>query len=270
MKDLRTGLSEELSALDPPPLGDLVGTAVRQGRRVRRIRTLATVGGSAMAVAAIATLLAVTLGGPAGGQRPTRLGAAAAPAAPTTRVPAASSTPASTPSAPAPTVTAAEASVRTTGPALLAALLKALPRTETFDHFAATSGESPAAQTFLTDGRGTGMLRVFLGTATDQVPCRLPDECFTDSRGQQVRVSHLADNCVESTYVSVEHPDGTAVTLLVSTCLSWNGRQNQPGIAALTVEQAVAIAGDPSISNQMAAGFVQQANDRYRGLSEVS
>ncbi len=66
MNEFRSALSDELSELEPPPLGDLVGTAVRKGRRTRRLRTAAAVAGPAVAVAAIATLLAVTLGGPGG------------------------------------------------------------------------------------------------------------------------------------------------------------------------------------------------------------
>ena len=63
-EDLRRLLRDELAAERPPPLGDVAGTALRDGRRIRRGRRLAALG----CCTAVAGVLAVSvvLGSPSG------------------------------------------------------------------------------------------------------------------------------------------------------------------------------------------------------------
>ncbi|WP_345144393.1 hypothetical protein, partial [Dactylosporangium darangshiense] len=72
-QDLRARLADELSDAAEPPIGDLVGAALRRGRRLRTLRRLGS-GGAAVTViaarAAAGALLVpapVPVAGPASG-----------------------------------------------------------------------------------------------------------------------------------------------------------------------------------------------------------
>jgi hypothetical protein len=64
-QDLRARLSDELSEAAEPPIGDLVGVALRRGRRLR-VRKRLRVGGAAVAVAALLLGGALSVRGGAG------------------------------------------------------------------------------------------------------------------------------------------------------------------------------------------------------------
>ncbi|MFH8387371.1 hypothetical protein ACH4E7_41800 [Kitasatospora sp. NPDC018058] len=280
MDDFRTALSDELSGLAAPPLGDLVAAATRQGRRVRRKRAVAA------AAAVVAVVTALLCGVPGTGRAqlqavaPDREGSvpSAGARAPGT---AASPAPAPAPGTAAPTTTATAAPtgrlVTTTGPALLAVLLKTLPPTEKASHFAADSGEYPKAEADLTDDRGTGRITVSLSPEAGN-PCdasagsvNAPGRCFRDGHGQQVRISYgqVEGPCTQYVMVTVTHPDGTAVHISMPDCLAKKGGTHPPGTIALTEDQAVAIAGDPAFSLRMDSGFVQAAADQFHALPPI-
>ncbi|WFE27399.1 hypothetical protein O7623_29955 [Solwaraspora sp. WMMD791] len=104
--EMKRLLEQELLGQPAPPLGDLVATSIRQGRRRRRVRrVLATVGGvAAAALATVAALLApAMLGAIATGPVDEVAAPAAAPPA-TLAVPAPTRGPATeAPAAPSPT-----------------------------------------------------------------------------------------------------------------------------------------------------------------------
>ncbi|GAA2784536.1 hypothetical protein GCM10010441_06850 [Kitasatospora paracochleata] len=261
MKDFRSELSDELTALNPPPLGDIVGSAMRSGRRTRRGRAIGAVTGSVVALTGIAVLL----GGPLGvaGRTPNQVGVAAATA----------SSPVALAAGANPTPTAGL--VPTTGAALLSSLLRVLPQDAQTSGYAgetawvAGSNET-VAQVYLTTPAGTGMIRVFLGSANPAMPCSAENSCVRDQRGQQVRVIHHKDNCIQNTVVSVLHADGTEVMLDMASCLAWDGKGNKPGILALTEEQAIAVAGDPAIGKLMTQAAGEAAAAQFPSLPRLT
>ncbi|WP_051811905.1 hypothetical protein [Kitasatospora sp. MBT63] len=283
-EDFRATLNDELAEHIAPPLGDLVAVAARRGRRVRRMRAVGAVAGSAVVLATAGVFVLGPYGaGPrqaapvvsAAGQAPSLPGPVATPEVVTgsaTPRPTAPGSP--TPgSAPAPTVTPAGDRVNTTGATLLSAVLGALPPGRT-DHYAATK-DGHGVQTYLDAGHGVGMVRVFVGVG--KVPtagCLTPlpkgedaATCWTDRRGQPVWVSTAdRDNCVEQIAVQVGHPDGSVVQVSLGSCLAWNGTANPRGIMPLTVFQAVELAGDPSISAWTDSALLKLASERFPDL----
>ncbi|WP_035794138.1 hypothetical protein [Kitasatospora mediocidica] len=261
MKDFRSDLSDELSALAPPPLGDIVGAAASRGRRTRRLRAVSAVVGSAVAMAGVAVLLGGPLSTAGGSTVP--VSAAAAP------LPSSSATPNAAPNAGA---KPAEAQVPISGAALLAAVLPLLPPGAT-SHLAANTqepdskGKNPttSVQIEVTTPAGTGMVRVFTGKPDQPMFCPKSD-CSTDAAGQKVMVDHLADNCIEHTSVSVRRPDGTAVQVLSSSCLAFDGKSNAPGTVVLTDAQAVALATNPLINDSMTPSEGAAAAAQYPSL----
>jgi hypothetical protein len=101
-------------------------------------------------------------------------------------------------------------------------------------------------------------------TADDRVVCeRLPD-------GALAVVDYNVGNCIQSMVVSIDHPNGSMVQLSVGTCLAWNGTANPPGGPALTQDQAVKIADDPSWGLTMSAALVAAAQRKFPHLQKVS
>ncbi|MDH6126073.1 hypothetical protein [Kitasatospora sp. GP82] len=288
MDDFREVLSEELSSLgaQPPALGDLVGEATRAGRRVRRVRMWAAVGGSAVAMAAVGVLLSVLVtGGVKGGGGVAAAGPAssspALSASPSGGVPSGSSASASSSAAPSSgaTVTrtappapppgkAGGGKVRATAAGLLEEVLQLLPAGST-SNYAGDSGAVPLVQTYLTTAAGTGMIR--LSVFSEQVPmdCAGAAECLTDPYGHKARVDHEAGNCVQDTVVQVDHGDGTSVQVDIGTCLDYTDSHNAPGVQALTVQQAVAIAGNPALGPLMDSATVQAGEGRFPDLPSI-
>jgi hypothetical protein len=106
-------------------------------------------------------------------------------------------------------------------------------------HYGVASDNDLRVQLYLDDGAGPAMVRVEVDKSApfgDEPP-----------RGgtASVTIRHMPDNCVESTAVDAEWPDGTLVQVDVATCLDWDGSQNAPSRAALTVDEAVRVAADP-------------------------
>ncbi|MFI9269666.1 hypothetical protein ACIGXM_02905 [Kitasatospora sp. NPDC052896] len=278
----RTALDDELLALTPPPLGDVVGAAAQRGRRIRRLRVIST---AAASVVALATLTALLTGPLDPATRSRELGAAAGPSvvagqpspAPTptpTPTPTPSDTPTASPSASqAGPVAAADA----TGAAVLQAVLNLLPKGVTPSHLAANDASvngneitETGAQVYLTSAAGTGMIRVDVGKGDGGDLCARGATCYRDSRGQQVSVLTLPGNCVQSLVVTVEHSDHSVVMISVASCLAWDGSANRPGVPALTADQATAIAGDPTLTAMMPAEYIARANALFGGVPTFS
>jgi hypothetical protein len=272
-EELRTLMRSELSAERPPPLGDLVGTAMRDGRRIRRIRRLGAFGAGTAVAGVVA--LAATLSGPFGGGAPGLQAPAAAPASPPSAPPSLSAAPflsaaptpsaAQTPEAPA-TATRVRIDSRARGPqltatsaAMLELLTRLLPAGRTSNYGVAT-GDDLHVQVYLDRGRGPGMIRVSMGKGAP------PPGYGSDMA--QLTVDHLADNCIQNTVVGAYRPDGTIVQVDVATCLAWDGKQNRPAPAALTTEQAVKIAVDSRWGMTMEADLVASGAKRFPRLPE--
>jgi hypothetical protein len=282
--EFRTTLSEELSSLTPPPLGDLVGQAARRGRRARRVRMITATAGSVAAVATVAALLAGTMGS---GARPAVELAGPAAAVAGSASPSTAGNPSPNPStsadAPASTHPSSGASAGTgastrpgpgadlqpaTPEALVMAVVNAMPKQGTVGPYAVGAsdpGSQPgdlAVQVYQTDSRGTSMVRVF--TSKSPMNC-VTEQCETNSHGVQYRVLHEAGNCIQSSVISVEHADGTLVTVQQSTCLAWTGSANPKSFEMLTEDQAAQLAADPAISTRMSPDTLAQGAALYGG-----
>lgn len=274
-EELRTLMRSELSAERPPPLGDVVGIAMRDGRRIRRIRRLGAFGAAtavAGVVAVVATLAGPFAPGPDGVQAPA--------AAPPSAAPVASGTPA-LPDVPIPRLPGLGSAkipgpselpskvrievrrdrgpqLKATSGAMLELLTRLLPAGRTSDYATATGGDLHV-QLYLDSGKGPGMIRVSMGAA-------VPPGYGGDLA--QVTIDHLAGNCIQSTVVGAYRPDGTIVQVDVATCLAWDGKQNKPARAALTTDQAVKVAVDPRWGMTMDADLVTKGAKRFPRLPE--
>src|SRR3954467_5511919 len=101
-QDLRHLFEHELGAQMPPPLGSLVEDAVRDGRRLRRRRSVGTGGGGAAgALAVVAAVAMIGVPGLRGGGAPADIGAGAAATPPSSAAhPSAPASPAPSSSSP--------------------------------------------------------------------------------------------------------------------------------------------------------------------------
>ncbi len=282
----------ELSNERPPPLGDVVGAALREGRRVRRRRRL----GGLLAGGTLALAL-VLVGGFAAYSEPVRPTAVVAePASDRVAVPvpaspatagaplgrAAAPQPAvspgsvpfrsSAPATPAPARTlavhsgaqrAAGTQKKATSGAMLHLLTELLPPGRT-SHFAVSEADDLHVQSYLDRGAGPGMIRVSLG--------RLPADGDRLPRGTTatVTITPIPDNCVQDTVVVSRWPDGTAVQIDVASCLAWNGESNPPARPALTPDEAAKIAADPRWGLTMDAALVDAGAQAFGGLAVFS
>jgi len=194
--------------------------------------------------------------------------------------------------------------VPATGAGLLELLNSLLPAGKTSGY----EGGSRMVQTYLDDGSGPGMIRVFVGMAvpdsqlaeacakakrttchqlgvpsptSSPVPLGsgfvLPSAAATgvtsDYRslpdGSVVEIFQVPDNCVQRVGVSLVRPDGTTVALDVASCLAWDGKTNPKGRLALTVDQAVAIADDPRWGTTIAQSLVDAGAKDYPNLKTI-
>jgi hypothetical protein len=279
-EELRGLLRDELDAERPPPLGDLVATALREGRRIRRQRRWAAAGGGT----AVAGVLAVTvaLGGsfglsaapaPGGGDDRSAAGDAplvpAVPASPARRdsLPAVPAPPGRRDSvirpggaAPLPPVPASPAAVvagpgqlRATPEAMLVLLEELLPPGRTSGH-ARTGPRDLHVRLYLDRGKGPGMIRV--SVRGNPVPGPRPGD-------PAVSVDSLPDNCIQSTVVRAEWPGGPVVQADIASCLARDGRRNEPAPQVLTKDEARAVVTDPRWGPAMDAGLVRAGAEQF-------
>ena len=255
---LRAGLAAER----PPPIGDMVATAIREGRRIRRLRRI----GAAAAVLVALVVAVLRLGDTDVAQR-AELGvpvAAATSGLSPRSVPVERSARAGPPRAR--TLTVHSGTLRADGmqkkatsAAMVHLLTLLLPPGRT-SHYGVAAGDDLLVQLSLDDGDGPALVRVALGR----------DAPFGDEppRGgtATVTIGHTPDDCLRDTVVGAEWPDGTVVRVDVPTCLAFDGVQNPPSRSALTVDQAVRVATDPRWSMSMGAGLVDAGARRFPAL----
>lgn len=275
--ELRALLRADLGDERPPPLGDVVGAALRDGRRIRRRRRLATAG-SAGAVFVIAAVAAVAVASAPG--RPPALPVAVAPAgSPSASVPPSASPspprsalpPGSVPSAaiapvvdpPARTVTVRSGTQRAEGmqkkatsAAMLHLLTTLLPPGRT-SHYGVAADNDLHVQLYYDAGYGPSMLRLTVGRA----PARGP----RPERGSiaDVTVAYVPGNCVQDTVVSAAWPDGTTVQLDLATCLAYDGVRNPPAKPQLSEAEAVLIVSDARWGVTMDADLVRLGAQQF-------
>jgi hypothetical protein len=276
--ELRALLRADLGDERPPPLGDVVGAALRDGRRIRRRRRLAAAG-SAGAVFVIAAVAAVAVASGAPG-RPPAMPAAVAPAVsppgsvapPRSALPPASALPpGSVPSAaiaptvdpPPRTVTVRSGTQRAEGmqkkatsAAMLHLLTTLLPPGRT-SHYGVAADNDLHVQLYYDAGYGPSMLRLTVARA----PARGP----RPERGSiaNVTVAYLPDNCVQDTVVSAAWPDGTTVQLDLATCLAYDGVRNPPAKPQLSEAEAVLIVSDARWGVTMDADLIRLGAQQF-------
>jgi hypothetical protein len=259
-EELRTLLRAELGEERPPPLGDLVDVAIRDGRRIRRVRRLGLAGAGAAVLGVVA--LTASLGWGAAAPPPAGI-AAAAPSArgglgPRVVPSAATVSPSSSPF---PVMIAgppvAGPTAKATGGAMLVLLTKLLPPGKT-SNFAVAKGEDTHVQLYLDTGKGPGMIRASL------------EKDFTDRPASphqaSVTVDRLPDNCVQSIVVDAALPNGANLAIDIGTCLAWDGKRNRPAPAAITADEAVKVATDPRWGLTMDAQLVKAGAKMFPDL----
>jgi hypothetical protein len=290
--ELRALLRADLEAERPPPIGDIVGAAIREGRRRRRYRRMGMVGAGAVVAGALVAVLVSGLGlvarpqavVPAADVRsPAASPAAASASAPVATRPPLIMSPETVPIPP--TVPTALPRARTltihsgtqraegmqkkaTSAAMLHLLTQLLPPGRT-SHFGAASDNDLHVQLYLDRGDGPGMVRVVVdrsapGERQKSLPGRPHGGTGT------VTIDNFPDNCLQNTVVAAEWADGTVVQVDVATCLAWDGTSNPPAQPVLTADEAVRIAADPRWGVTMAAAEVDVAGKRFPAVPVFS
>ena len=263
--ELRALLRADLEAQQPPPVGDLVGAAIRAGRRRRRNRRIGA--GAALAGAVVLTLVLLADLGIAA--RPGPLPAAApavevVPAEPALPKPSGSLSPEtvpiepSGPTAPPPTRTltihsgtqrAEGMQKKATSAAMLHLLTQLLPPGRT-SRYGVVSGNDLLVQLYLDAGAGPQRLRVAVdktGDATHR------DGSVT------VTVEQIPGDCAVNTTIDALWSDGTTVRLDLSGCTP-----------ALSADQAIAVAADPRWGVTMDAALVGAGAARFADVPELA
>jgi len=282
-----------MSAERQPPLGDLLGDAVRDGRRARRTRRAWIGVGSTGAVAALAVGAFLVVPGK-GPQREV------APLKGPVPVLAASST--STvikqPSGPKSPVTDA---------AVVEQLARLLPagRTSGFAQGPKEANRYAFGQIYLDAGKGPGMVRAFVykGGLSDKACSTTPNteglaskeaaelKASTNKKVQeQVRQRYAAlmaqkrPGCVDlpgggralfqkdadgTASATVDHGNGIVVNVFTTTWLAWNGKENPAGTVALTPDQVLKVAAFPGWGSKMDSALVRKAAADHPSMPTV-
>jgi hypothetical protein len=284
-------IDAELAEEVPPPLGDVLRTAMRDGRRMRRARALraglACV--AAVGVLALGLGVAAATGVPAGGGG-TQVGAAgdAGTSSPVTvPTPSPTATPPPSPSVTvgtrpvptigldvaAPEVAGKPGSAALAGPsAVLVLLLDLLPAGRTSDHAGGAYADFTGVQVYLNRGAGYGMIRLavagFLPRAA--APCRAGDAAIRvscrDVGGVVVETFEIEANCVQRRGVNVFRPDGFAIQINISDCLARRGAGVPVVEEVLSTDEAIAIALDPTWSPANLNYATRVGAERYPAL----
>jgi hypothetical protein len=238
-EDLRALLRADLNAERPPPLGDVVAAAIRDGRRIRRRRRFLTISAGSVMAAALAAAAVLLGDGPVAG----RFEQAAV--VPPQTVPIKPAAPTDPPRARTLTIHSGTARAdglrrKATSAAMLHLLTLLLPPGRT-SHYGVASDGDLHVQLYLDDGNGPAMVRVSL----DKPAARVRAHESPRGSGTTVTIQHVRGNCLQSTVVDAEWPDGTLVQVDVATCLPSDGARTRPTRPALTAEQAIRVASDP-------------------------
>jgi hypothetical protein len=140
------------------------------------------------------------------------------------------------PSSPAAKRTKATARKKTTPGAMVALIARLLPDRE-LSHLRHL-GDDLHVQLYLDSGDGPGMMAVSI-VDSDRKPAK------ESGAGPEIAVERQDGNCVQTVIASALWPDGTLVQAEVATCLAWDGTQNKPANAPLTMPEAADLVTDP-------------------------
>ena len=218
-------MREEFQTIEwaEPPIGDLVGEAVAEGRRMRTARRL-RVGGAGLAVLIVAGLVAIPV---------VRSTGAPAPAAPAVI--------AAGPSAAASSSTPATHRVKATPAGMLELLLQNLPEGETSHYAGITQDDDVSVQTFLDRGNGPGMIRLHVMTRKESDFSGL-GTWISLGNGTKYLTKSVSGNCYQHTIVWVHHPDDTLLQFDLANCPEVDSTKiKQP----LTAREAAEVGADP-------------------------
>ncbi|WP_067499311.1 hypothetical protein [Actinoplanes sp. TFC3] len=281
-EDLRALMRSELSEERPPPLGDLIATAMLDGRRIARRRRYAMAGVSAAVVGVL--LAGAAVAWPSGDTQVQPAAPAASPAspAPLSRPPSPSASPSSIPASSEPSEfdpTVVDPSIsadssdfsglraktwtvrangqhdsgkvaRATPQAVLELLTQLLPKGK-LTNVAANADDGLFAQVYLDTGKGPGMIRVWLKPyeGRDLKPGTVAFEAFP-----------VEGNCVQSTVIGASYATGGHLEMNIATCL---GSDEKPARPALSLDEAVTVLSDARWGSSMDAELVDSGNKRF-------
>ncbi|WP_422739118.1 hypothetical protein ACN263_07750 [Micromonospora sp. WMMD729] len=289
MGDVRGRMRDELARHVAPPLGDLVQQSMVQGRRLRRRRRLAQfgAGGSALVVLLLIGLaIGPRLGGDAQVGQPGTWDIGAPGGAVESPTPSPAQTLDSTPgggfepdepqapgvgTSPTPTTTVIDTvrigagpdgELQTTTPqAALELLTRLLPKGTTSGAASLGSGGAgpgmPFVQIYLDRGDGPGMVRLSIHQ----------DRLGGDPVPGTVELTEVPGNCIQDKMITVYHRNGLQVDVLISTCLAWAGKGNSPAPVVLSVDEAIAIAANPTWGTRLPVEIVAMGAKKFSNLA---
>ncbi|XVU30265.1 hypothetical protein ACQPZJ_25205 [Actinoplanes sp. CA-054009] len=294
-EDLRALLRDDLSAERPPPLGDVVGAALRDGQRIRRQRRWLSAGGGAVAVAGViavavvggsvlrgsgavsgdpGTVVAapgepqVSASGRAVAPRVTapEQGGATVPTLPPQSVPVSPAAPGSGGytrilAIPSGTQRPAEKQTKATPSAMVFLLTQLLPP-EVARSYTVSPGAELRVQAYLNDGFGPGRVQVAVGRTGRTTPGA--------GRGDVAKVKIVAfpGDCRRDTSVTAGWDDGTVVRMDIGCPdgAAARGRAVPPVPPVLDPDVAAKIAADPRWGMTMDASLVTVGEKMYPDL----
>lgn len=292
MGDVRGRFRDDLAQHPAPPLGDLIERSVAQGRRLRRRRRLAQfgAGGSAMVMLVVIGLVAGPLGvgaddaGQPGGMNVGSLDGVVDSATPSPGgasgdasggfVDGGGGNPRGAPQGPVSATPSTRVidTVRigagpggdlltTTPQGALELLTRLLPKGKTGGYANLQSSGAgagmPYIQLHLDRGEGPGMLRLSI----------YQDRLGDNPAPGTVELTEIPDNCVQNEMVTVYHHDGLQIDVMISTCLSWEGKKTVPAPPALSVDEAIAIAANPTWGTRLPSELVRSGAKNFASLA---
>jgi hypothetical protein len=294
----RSMIESEFAEVDPPPIGDLVDNAIRDGRRLRRARVVQR----SVACFAAVGVLAFGVGMATATLRPDAPpgsdGFAAPPAAvPVTTAPyvsveASAERPGDSAQAPpggAPTMPvfpigrqerAGSEPPTAPPPAVLLALDTVLPGGPTMGFAGARFDTFTGVQVFVDRGAGFGMVRVAMARYLPKPerscsisPPGVALSCVA-KEGALVETFEIESNCVQRRGVNVYRSDGIAIQVNVGSCLvdgPW-GPADKVAVdeEVLSMDEAVKIGLDPVWDERTMIESAGKARDLYPSLPALT
>ena len=245
-------MREEFQTIEwaEPPIGDLVGEAVAEGRRMRTAKRL-RMGSAGLAVLIVAGLAAIPL---------IRSTGAPAPAAPAVVVVAA---PSAAASGPQPTAAATTRRVKATPAGILELLLQSLPEGRTSHYAGITQDGDVSVQTFLDRGDGSGMIRLQVMTRKESDFTGL-GTWIPLGNGTKYMTKSVPGNCLQHTIVWVHHPDNTLLQFDLANCPVVDGTRIKQ---SLTAREAAEVGADPRWGLQIDLQLNKQGAAAFPHLS---
>lgn len=251
----RSMIESEFAEVEPPPIGDLVDNAIRDGRRLRRTRMVQRSVACVAAVGALALGLGMATAGLGPDQAPDGPARYAAGGSETARPAATSSgepsstrgagpVPADAPTMaifePEPSAPDAASKPPVAVPAtVLMALQTVLPDGPTVGFAGSRFSTYTGVQVYLDRGSGYGMIRVALARYGAPPKCESRPTGVTvncrSSEGAWVETFEIEDNCVQRRGVNVYRTDGLVVQVNIGSCLV-DGPWPAPGIDSVDKE----------------------------------